>query len=865
MEKEGIPQEQIDTVISFLSIGKFQEALEKTSILNQKYPDEPKLSNINGACYQGLGQFETAAEHYKQAISINPNYYKAHYNLGGVLHELGRLDLSIKSFKSALSLKPDYAEAYNNIGNVFKELDQFDNAIKSFDKAIEIKPNYFSAHYSLGSIFQNLDNIEAAITSYEKVLVIKPDFAELHNNLGVIYQGVGEINSALEHLEAAVRIMPEFAEAHCNLGNVLKELNQLDKAIECYKNAVAIKPDLADGYFNIGLMLQDQKKFDSAVKNYEMAISINPNYADAHLNLGNVLQDLGQLDESVESYQKTLVIKKDSIEAHFELGLTFMQLGKFDAAIESYKKALSINPDYDMGHNSLGNALHKIGQLEKARKSYEKALSINPGYAEVYFNLGNLMLDLNNLDEAALNYNYALNLKPGIDCNFGNLFHTKMHLCSWGDFSRNLKELVKKINHNEKTISPFSLSALVDDAKIQLKNAEIFAKEKFQKNIALSKINKYSNCTKIRIGYFSADFREHPVSTLTAELYELHDRNQFEIYAFSFGPDTLDELNLRIKSGVDNFYDVHMMSHKDIVLLSRSLKIDIAIDLGGFTANNRLEIFAMSAAPIQINYLAYPGTMGANFHDYIVADETLIPEDQKSNYSENIIYLPNCYMPQDRTRQISDKSITRQEYNLPEDSFVFCCFNNSFKITPKEFDIWMRLLSKIDGSVLWLLKANKSSEVNLKTEAKKRGIEPNRLIFADKMPVEEHLARQKLADLFLDTFNFNAHTTASDALWVGLPVLTKIGKGFAARVASSLLTSLEVPELITTSEKEYEALALSLAMNPEKLSLIKKKLADKRTSAPLFDTETYTKNLEKAYTQVYERYTQGLSPTEIKA
>jgi predicted O-linked N-acetylglucosamine transferase (SPINDLY family) len=257
--------------------------------------------------------------------------------------------------------------------------------------------------------------------------------------------------------------------------------------------------------------------------------------------------------------------------------------------------------------------------------------------------------------------------------------------------------------------------------------------------------------------------------------------------------------------------------------------------------------------------------MGANFHDYIVADETLIPEDQKSNYSENIIYLPNCYMPQDRTRQISDKSITRQEYNLPEDSFVFCCFNNSFKITPKEFDIWMRLLSKIDGSVLWLLKANKSSEVNLKTEAKKRGIEPNRLIFADKMPVEEHLARQKLADLFLDTFNFNAHTTASDALWVGLPVLTKIGKGFAARVASSLLTSLEVPELITTSEKEYEALALSLAMNPEKLSLIKKKLADKRTSAPLFDTETYTKNLEKAYTQVYERYTQGLSPTEIKA
>ena len=256
--------------------------------------------------------------------------------------------------------------------------------------------------------------------------------------------------------------------------------------------------------------------------------------------------------------------------------------------------------------------------------------------------------------------------------------------------------------------------------------------------------------------------------------------------------------------------------------------------------------------------------MGADFYDYIVADETLIPEDQKSNYAENIIYLPSCYMPQDNSRQISDKLLTRQDFNLPEDGFVFCCFNNSFKITPKEFDIWMRLLSKVDGSVLWLLKANKSSVENLKSEAEKRGVKADRLIFADKLAIEEHLARQRLADLFLDTFNFNAHTTASDALWVGLPVVTKIGKGFAARVAGSLLTSIEVPELITTSEKEYEALALDLATNPEKLSLIKKKLADKRSTAPLFDTETYTKNLEKAYTKAYERYSSGLPSKEFK-
>ena len=832
MKKEGIPQEQIDAVISFLSIGKYQEALEKTTILSQKYPGESLLSNISGACYQGLGQLEIAAEHYEKAVTINPSYYKAHFNLGGIFQELGKLSASIASFEKALFIKPDYAEANNNIGNVFKELGQFDNAIKSFEKAIEIKPDYFEAHYSLGETYQDLNNINAAIKIYEKVLVIKPEFAALHNNLGVIYQGTGEIDSALKHLEDAIRIMPEFAEAFNNLGNIYKELNQTDKSLNCYKNAVAI----------------------------------NPNYADAHYGIGNILQDLGKYYASIKSYEKALSINPYNEQIHHELGNVFQDSGQSYASIESYEKALSINPDNDETHNALGNVLRLVDQGKKALKSYEKAISINPKNAGAYFNLGNLLLDSKQFDKAVVNYEYALNLLPGIDCNFGNLFHTKMHLCNWGDFSKNLKELVKKINHNEKTISPFSLSALVDDAKIQLKNAEIFAKEIFQKNNTLSKINNYSNHTKIRIGYFSGDFREHPVSYLSAELYKLHDRNQFEIYAFSFGPDTQDEMNLRIKAGVDNFYDVHKMSYKEIALLSRSLEIDIAIDLGGYTANHRIEIFAMSAAPIQINYLGYPGTMGANFHDYIVADETLIPEDQKSNYSENIIYLPNCYMPQDRTRQISDKLITRQDYNLPEDSFVFCCFNNSFKITPKEFDIWMRLLSKIDGSVLWLTKPNKSSEVNLKTEAKKRGIEPNRLIFAPfSQNIEDHLARQKLADLFLDTFNFNAHTTASDALWVGLPVITKTGKGFAARVASSLLNSLEVPELITTSEKEYEALALSIAMNPEKLSSIKKKLADKRTSAPLFDTETYTKNLEKAYTQVYERYTQGLSPTEIKA
>ena len=412
-------------------------------------------------------------------------------------------------------------------------------------------------------------------------------------------------------------------------------------------------------------------------------------------------------------------------------------------------------------------------------------------------------------------------------------------------------------------LSVYGLLPLKDNPTIHLKRATDFVKSKYSR-VPLFNTWSLPKSNRIKVGYFSSYFRKHPVSILSVKAIECTDKEKFETFAFHYGPDNQDEYNNRMSSTFDHFINVSDLSDKEVANLAMEKEIDIAIEFNGYMDGQRVGICAHRPAPIQINYLAYPSTMGATFYDYIVADTVTIPEDQKSNYSENIIYLPNCYMPQDNTRQISDKPMLREEFNLPDDGFVFCCFNNSFKITPQEFDIWMRLLSNLDGSVLWLLKANRWSEANLKKEAKKRGVEPDRLIFADNLPAEEHLARLKLADLFLDTFNFNAHTTASDALWAGLPVITKLGKGFPARVAGSLLTALEIPELITATEEEYEALALSLATNSEKLSLIKKKLIGKRTSAPLFDTETYTKDLEKAYTQVYKRYVDGLPPKECK-
>jgi hypothetical protein len=368
---------------------------------------------------------------------------------------------------------------------------------------------------------------------------------------------------------------------------------------------------------------------------------------------------------------------------------------------------------------------------------------------------------------------------------------------------------------------------------------------------------------KIRVGYFSADFHNHATGYLMAELFELHDKSKFELIGFSFGPITTDEMRQRLEKSFDKFIEVGERSDIEITQLSRDLNIDIAVDLKGFTRDSRTGIFASRAAPIQVNYLGYPGTMGADYIDYIIADTTLIPLESQSCFSEKVVYLPNSYQPNDRKRLISDRQFTREELALPEDGFVFCCFNNNFKILPATFEGWMRILKAVEGSVLWLLQDNLSVVNNLKNEALRHGVQTSRLIFAERMLLSEHLARHRMADLFLDTLPCNAHTTTSDALWAGLPVLTLMGASFASRVAASLLNAIGMPELVTGNQEEYEALAIELALNPKKLTETKLKLANNCLTTSLFDTPLFAKNLETAYIKMYERYQAGLEPDQI--
>ena len=709
--------------------------------------------------------------------------------------------------------------------------------------------------FSSGHIREALNTVQTLISQH-------PNEALLHNISGVCYKATGQQEMAVQSFKRAVEIKSDFADAHYNLGLTLQELNQLDDAVKSYLKALTIKSDYAEAYNNLGVTLKDLDQLEEAVKCYEKALIIKPDYPEAHNNLGNALKNLGRLSKAVECFERMLTIDPDNAEGHNNLGNTLYVLGQPNAAGKSYMKALAIEPDYAEAHNNLGITLNELGRFEDAEASYNRALAIAPHFPEAYSNLGDLLTDLKRLDEALVSYETAFNLKPDIIFMLGKLLHTKMHLCLWDDLSSRLDELQDKIHNNEKVIPPFPMLGLIDDPELQRKTAKIFVNKHHPKNHDLPKIGLYPKHKKIRIGYFSADFKEHPVAALTAELYEIHDRNHFEIHAFSYGPETNDKMHLRIKAGVDHFHDVRTMSYEDVAMLARSLEIDIAVDLGGSTTNSRTGIFARSAAPIQASYIGYIGTMGVNYYDYLVADQTMIPEDNQKYYAEKIVYLPS-FQVNDSTQSPPSTTLTRQDVGLPETGFVFCCFNNNFKITPTTFDSWGRILEKVKDSVLLIYVDNESAQINLTKEITLRGIDPSRLIFGKRLPKSEYLARYRVADLFLDTHPYNAGTTASDALRMGLPVLTYLGSSAVSRHAASILNALNLPELITTTLEEYESLAIELATDPEKLKIIKDKLVGNLSTAPLYDTSLFARNLESAYSMMYDRYQRGLNPDHI--
>ena len=674
----------------------------------------------------------------------------------------------------------------------------------------------------------------------------------------------GRLEEADHLYQKILETQPTHPDANHNLGVLKVLLNKSADALLLFKIAVESNPSIEQYWYSYSNTLIREKKLEEAEAISRKAIKFKPNFVTIHFNLGFILNEIGKFKEAELSYKKAITLKPEFVEAYYNLGVTLQALGRTDEAVESYKKAIMLKPKFVEAHNNLGVILKDLGKFDDAEASYKKAIEYKVDYAEALSNLGEVQKLLGRIDDSLSNYKYAYQLKPDLDYLLGALIHLKMNFCIWDDLPKNINMLTKKINNGEKASTPFALLSLIDDPSIHKKAAEIYSNDKFPRSNIFPRIPQYHDHEKIKIGYFSADFWNHPTSYLTAELYENHDRKKFEIHAFSFGLDTNDKFNIRIREGVDYFHDVQTMSDYDVVKLVRSLEIDIAIDLKGFTGMNRQGIFAMSTAPIQVSYLGYPGTMAVDYLDYLIADRTLILKEKEKDYSEKIVYMPNSYQPNVSKKSAFKSSLTRQDVGLPNRGFVFCCFNNQYKITPLTFAGWMRILKATDGSVLWLLVSNINAAKNLKKEAVKLGINEDRLIFANYIPNEEHLKRIQLADLFIDTLPYNAHTTASDALRMGLPVLTCIGDSFAGRVAASLLNAVRLPELITTSQDQYESSAIALAKNPEKMKIIKDKLVNNLNKTTLYDAALYTRNLEVAYSVMYKRFKNKIDLNDIK-
>jgi len=704
-------------------------------------------------------------------------------------------------------------------------------------------------------------NTDEAIRGIKSLINSHPKEPILFNICGVLTKEIGQLEEAISFFEQSLLLKSDYAEAHYNLGLTFQELNQISAAIDSYKMALKNNPNYPEALNNLGSLLKNSNRVDESIKCFQKAIEINPDFVSAWNNLGNAFKDLGQLLEAVDCYEKALQVDSNIPELHNNKGNALKQMGKHDEAIVSYKKSLEIQPENYETLNNLGIVLDKLGLFNQAIEAYDKAIKINPDFSEGFYNRGQVLNNLQLLPEALASFESAYRLEPGIDFIFGDLLHLKMYLCIWDDFEIHLEELINKIMDSQKVVNPFPMLALIDDLQLQRKVAEIYINKDYSIT-SVKKIDPYTDHDKIIIGYFSPDFRDHAVAHLSAGMFELHDRDQFEVHAFYFGEDTKDEMNIRIKEGVDNFHNIQSMSDEDIIAISRSIELDIAVDLCGHTKNSRIDLFANRLAPIQVNYLGYTGTSGADYMDYIVADHTIISDS--SQYSEKIVYMPNSYMVNDNLGQKYDRVFSREEVGLPDQSFIFCCFNNHYKILPKVFKSWMRILDEVENSVLWLAETNQYTTQNLLKEVKKFGIHENRIIFAPQMSLRnDHLNRIKLADLFLDTSPFNAHTTGSDALRMGIPLLTCIGNSFVSRVAASLLNALNLSELIVKNMQDYESLAIELAKDSNKIQMIREKLDKNLITESLYNTNSFTKDLENAYREMYKKCQRGIEPEDI--
>lgn len=755
--------------------------------------------------YHQNGDLKRAEPLYREILNAAPDHPEALHLLGFLGYQTGRNDMAADLIKAAIRISPQNPDYHNDLGQVLHDLGQLDEAVGCYRQAIAINPGFSAAHNYLGNAYLDLGRIAPAIESYREAIRLAPRYAEACNNLGIALQKADQTDQAIDAYRQAVDIAPDYYEAYHNLGNLLHDRGKLDQALDCYRKMIAIAPARTNAYSNMGNIFLDRGQFDQAISHYRKAIEINPQHVLSHNNLGNALQEQGQLDQ----------------------------------AIASYRTAVELRPEFAMAYNNMGVALQDQGREKEAINCYRRALEIEPHYAQA--------------------------------CS--HLVHQLQRTCSW----QPLKSLADQLD-------AFNQQALAADQKTPeqpFQNISRHLDPELNGAVAASWAAGVARLVspasgrfefqvptppkpQLSIGYLSGNFRNHPMAHLLLGLFRCHSRKDFKINCYSFGENDGSAYRKRIEQNCDKFVDIRDLNYRDAAKAIYADGIDILVDLVGHTKGNRVAICALRPAPVQVRYLGLAGTTGAAFYDYIISDRIVTPAAHQAFYSESFVYMPHCYQINDNRATTEATDWTRADFNLPATGFVFCAFHQGYKIEPMIFDTWMNILKQVPNSVLWLQENGELADKNLQNEARMRGVDPDRLVFARRLNKDEHRARLKLADLALDTRIVTGAATTSDALWMGVPVVTAAGSHFASNMSASILTAIGLPELVGPDLDAYEHLAVSLAQNAEELAATRRKLRDNRNRQPLFDTQGFAGHLERAYQKMYRVYAQGEKPSSIK-
>lgn len=894
------------------SLGYYQEALRLCEQLYESDAFRTDNLLLLGALHFQLGNLSESIFYNQQCLRVDPNFAEAYGNLGNALKELGDLSGAVQFYLRAIALHPRFSDAYNNLATSYMQLGQTREAIETYQMALVLDPTLVDAHSNLGNLFKVQGRLEDAQRCYTEAIRVKPTFAVAWSNLAGVLKEQGQLAQAIQHYERALELAPEFADAHSNLGNALKEAGHVPEAIAAYKRAIALRPEFAIAHGNLASAYYDAGDLERAVQTFRHAIQLEPNFPDAYNNLGNALRELGHVEQAIACYRSALQLKPDHPHAYNNLGNALKDKGLVKEAIHCYTTAARLLPRFAAAHSNIGSVLKEQGKLDQALAHYQEAITIDPNFADAYSNMGNVFKDLGRLDEAITCYSTAIRLKPtfpdafanlasaykdggrlddAITCYrkalalrpnfpdaFANYFHAMVFICDWQSRDEDFRKLEQFVDAQLAmdrvlpSVQPFH--ALVYPLPMQrfLDISRRYA-ERAMLNVSLVEMpalryRAKAPSERLRVGYVSSDLGNHPLAHLMQSVFGMHDPSKFEVFCYATTPDDGSVWRQRISSEVEHFTEISALSNGDAARLILNDGIHVLINLNGYTKGARNEIFALKPAPVQVSYMGFCGTLGADYVQYMVGDATVVPPQHRRYFTEKMINMPHSYFVNDHKQSARDvldvsKCPTRADYGVPDDAFVFCNFNQVYKIDPATFTTWMNILKRVPQSVLWLLRFPPLAEHNIRAEAKARGVPAHRLIFTDVAPKDEHLKRGYLADLFLDTPECNAHTTGCDILWGGTPLLTMPKDRMACRVASSLLHAAGLDELVTASLDEYEELAVALATDQDKLFALRRRLEDSRETSPLFDTQRWVRNLEAGLSLAWSRYEQGLAPDHI--